>query len=120
MLGVGAIIDWIRTRLDVPVAENARETYRRQTLHQFVDVGLVIFNDDNPGRPVNSPRVNYRINPEALKVIRQYGTPAFDDAVAAYLTEEVPLPHRAGFHPDTVGGEDHLGITADVNMLADL
>lgn len=37
MLGVRAILDWIRERLGVDVAENTRETYRRQTLHQFRD-----------------------------------------------------------------------------------
>ncbi|WP_030154532.1 P-loop NTPase fold protein [Glycomyces sp. NRRL B-16210] len=31
-----------------------------------------------------------------------------------------PEAHSAGYHPDTDAGEDRLGITADVNMLADL
>lgn len=85
MLGVRAILDWIRERLGVDVAENTRETYRRQTLHQFRDAGFVIYNDDNPARPTNSSANNYRINPEALKVVRLYGTPSFDTALSDYL-----------------------------------
>ncbi len=41
MLGVRAILDWIRDRLGHEVAENTRETYRRKTLHQFRDAGFV-------------------------------------------------------------------------------
>lgn len=87
MLGLRAILDWVRERLDHEVAENTRETYRRQTLHQFRDAGFVIYNDDDPGRPTNSSKNNYRINPDALDVIRKYGTGEFDDALAAYLVE---------------------------------
>lgn len=86
MLGVRAILDWIRLRLGVDVVENTRETYRRQTLHQFRDAGFVIYNDDDPARPTNSSANNYRINPEALKVIRLYGTPSFDKALSDYLS----------------------------------
>jgi hypothetical protein len=34
--------------------------------------------------------------------------------------EESPVRSDAGFHPDTDSGDDHLGIAADVQMLADL
>jgi len=85
MLGVRAIIDWIRERLGHEVAENTRETYRRQTLHQFRDAGFVIYNDDDPGRPTNSSLNNYRINPEALSVIKLFGTPTYKDTLNEYL-----------------------------------
>ena len=87
MLGVRAILDWIRDELGHEVAENTRETYRRQTLHQFRDAGFVIYNDDDPGRPTNSKDSNYRINPKALEVIRLYGTPAFGASVEKYLAD---------------------------------
>lgn len=87
MLGVRAIMDWIRTQLDHPVAENTRETYRKETLHQFVNAGFVIHNEDDPARPTNSSRNNYRLNPVALDVIQRYGTPQFDDALASYLLQ---------------------------------
>lgn len=87
MLGLRAILDWIRDHLGHAIAENTRETYRRQTLHQFRDAGFVIYNDDDPGRATNSKYNNYRLNPEALKAIRAYGTPEFDDLIAAYLVK---------------------------------
>lgn len=94
MLGVRTILDWIRERLDHEVAENTRETYRRQTLHQFREAGFVIYNDDDPGRPTNSSKNNYRINPDALDVIRKYGTEEFADALAAYLVEAPGLLNK--------------------------
>lgn len=38
-------------------APNTRETFRRQTMHQFVQAGIANYNPDLPGRPVNSPAV---------------------------------------------------------------
>jgi type II restriction enzyme len=87
MLGVRAILDWIRDQLGHEIAENTRETYRRQTLHQFRDAGFIIYNDDCPGRATNSKDNNYRLNPQALKVIRKYGTSEFVNAISNYLTE---------------------------------
>lgn len=87
MIGVRAILDWLREELAFPVAENTRETYRRQTLHQFVDGGLVVYNADDPGRPTNSSLNNYMLNDAVLEVLKLYGTDGFDEAVDAYLSE---------------------------------
>lgn len=86
MQGVRNILDWIRDRLGHYVAENTRETYRRQTLHQFRDAGFVIYNHDNPGRVPNSSLNNYRLNPQALKVIQLFGKPEFNTELEQYLT----------------------------------
>lgn len=94
MLTVRDILDWVRNELSFPVAENTRETYRRQTLHQFRDAGLVIYNDDDPGRPTNSSKNNYRINPEALKVIQLYGTDEFEFAMRDYKKEAPGLEKK--------------------------
>ncbi|MDH6180759.1 hypothetical protein M2152_000941 [Microbacteriaceae bacterium SG_E_30_P1] len=85
-LGVRAILDWIREELGFPIAENTRETYRRQTLHQFRDAGLVILNEDDPSRATNSSLNNYKLTDAAVVVIRSFGTQAFDRLVADYLT----------------------------------
>ena len=84
-MGVRAILDWIREELDFPVAENTRETYRRQTLHQFIDAGLVILNEDDPSRATNSSLNNYKLNSDALELVRSYGQADFEDKVTAYL-----------------------------------
>lgn len=88
-LGVRAILDWIRDELSFPIAENTRETYRRQTLHQFRDAGFVILNEDDPSRATNSKYNNYKLTDAALAVLRSFGTSEFDDLVTRYL-EEAP------------------------------
>ncbi|MDM8550131.1 hypothetical protein QUF72_08645 [Desulfobacterales bacterium HSG2] len=55
-------------------APNTRETIRRHTMHQFADAGLVVLNPDQPDRPVNSPKWCYQISPDALKLMKTYGT----------------------------------------------
>ena len=70
-----------------PIAENSRETIRRLVLHQFVDAEFCLYNDDDPARPTNSSKNNYRLNPEALLTIKLYGTPDFVPAVEEYLAE---------------------------------
>ncbi|AJM77288.1 BsuBI/PstI family type II restriction endonuclease [Rathayibacter toxicus] len=84
-LGVRAILDWIREELDFPIAENTRETYRRQVLHQFQDAGFVISNEDDPSRATNSSLNNYKLTDAALTVIRACGTHEFDGLVTRYL-----------------------------------
>lgn len=68
-------------------APNTRETVRRFTLHQFVAAGMVEYNSDNPGRPVNSPKANYRLSPAALDVVQAWGSVDADDVVDTYLIE---------------------------------
>ncbi len=73
MMGTRAITDRIRDEFGVDYKPNTRETIRRQTLHQFVEAGLVEENQDNPDRPINSPNWNHRITDAALTIIRRYG-----------------------------------------------
>jgi len=42
MLGVRAILDFCRNNYQKPYAENSRESFRKETLHQFVSAGLSI------------------------------------------------------------------------------
>lgn len=86
-MGVRYILDWMRGPLRHPIAENSRETIRRFVLHQFVDAGFCLYNDDDPARPTNSSKNNYRLNPEALLTIKLYGTPDFVPAVEECLAE---------------------------------
>ena len=66
---------------------NTRETIRRQTLHQFVDAGLVVLNPDDPQRAVNSPRTCYEVAPRALDLLRLVGTKKWSGALRSYLKE---------------------------------
>lgn len=91
MYGVRGLMDFMRTRLDYPIAENSRETVRRFVLKQFGEAGFVIKNEDDPSRPTNSSLNNYRISPEALKVVRSYDSSEFGSAVEDYLAQRLTL-----------------------------
>ena len=83
--GVTELMDWMASSYGKKYAPNTRETIRRFTLHQFVQMGLVLLNPDDPSRPTNSPKNVYRIEPGALAILRRYGTDEWDGALATYL-----------------------------------
>lgn len=68
-IGVRGLMDWMRKKLDYQIAENSRETIRREVLHQFVAAAFCEHNDDDPDRTTNSPKNVYRVS---LSVIRMY------------------------------------------------
>jgi adenine-specific DNA-methyltransferase len=81
------LMAWLRERYGRDYKPNTRETIRRQTLHQFIEAGLVSLNPDDPNRPVNSPNNCYQIAPRALELLSGYGTSQFDQHLAAYLDD---------------------------------
>ena len=87
MLGTRAIMDFIRDEYGRDYKANTREAIRRFTLHQFVEVGLLEENADEPTRPVNSPRWNYRVSDRALRMFHAYGSDSWDEEWSEYLQE---------------------------------
>lgn len=85
MLGTRAVMNWVRDEYGKNYAPNTRETIRRFTLHQFAEAQLVVQNPDEPTRPINSPKWNYQITTEALRVIQRYGMTEFSLGLANYL-----------------------------------
>ena len=77
LMGVTPIMEWVASHYGREYAPNSRETFRRFTLHQFVDAGLVVSNPDRPNRAVNSPKYCYQIDPEALALVRTFSTEAW-------------------------------------------
>lgn len=94
LIGITPIMDWAREHYQKDYAPNTRETVRRQTMHQFVDAGIALYNPDNPLRPVNSPKAVYQIEPAALTLLRSFGTPAWHDNLTAYLAARQTLAAR--------------------------
>ena len=94
LMGITPIMDWIRDHYDKAYAPNTRETIRRQTMHQFVDAGLAVYNPNNPTRPVNSPATVYQIEPFALELLRSFGTTAWNNTLDAYLAKRQTLAAR--------------------------
>ena len=75
-------------------APNSRETVRRQTVHQFLDAGLIVGNPDNPNRPINSGQTVYQIEPNVLELLKRYNTPEWDAALRNYLVDIETLQKR--------------------------
>jgi adenine-specific DNA-methyltransferase len=71
--GITEMMDYFREHFGVSYAPNTRETVRRQTIHQFVQIGIAVANPDNPSRAVNSPANVYRIDADVLDAIRKFG-----------------------------------------------
>lgn len=94
LMGITPIMDWIRDRYGKDYAPNTRETVRRQTMHQFCDAGIALYNPDEPDRPVNSPKAVYQIAPAALTLLRTFGTPMWGDNLAVYLAGRETLVAR--------------------------
>jgi hypothetical protein len=84
LIGITPIMDWARTHYQKDYAPNTRETVRRQTMHQFVEAGIALYNPDEPARPVNSSKAIYQISPEAMTLMQCYGTAKWDKALKEF------------------------------------
>ncbi|AJP60128.1 restriction endonuclease (plasmid) [Pandoraea vervacti] len=91
LVGITPIMDWAREHYGKIYAPNTRETFRRQTMHQFCDAGVALYNPDKPDRAVNSPKAVYQIEPAALKLLRSFGSEQWHDNLTAYLAERETL-----------------------------
>lgn len=85
IIGVTPIMDWCRDVYGKEYAPNTRENFRRQTLHQFCDGGIALYNPDEPNRAVNSPKTCYQIAPELHNVLLTYGTPEWDESLKEHM-----------------------------------
>jgi hypothetical protein len=94
LIGITPIMDWIRDHYKKTYAPNTRETVRRQTMHQFVDAAIVLYNPDKRDRPVNSPAAVYQIEPSALALLRSFTTKAWQNKLTAYLADRQTLAAR--------------------------
>jgi hypothetical protein len=83
------MMEWLRVEYGRDYKPNTRETIRRQTLHQFVDAGLVALNPDDPQRAVNSPKNCYQVEASALELLRSFGSQDWDELLDSYL-ERLP------------------------------
>lgn len=128
LMGITPIMSWMREHYGKEYAPNTRETIRRQTMHQFRDSGLALYNPDKPNRPVNSPAAVYQIAPEALELLRTYGTPEWDTALPAYLEQWQTLADRYARERDmqrvpvklSDGGSLHLSPGEHSELIRDI
>ncbi len=90
-LGITEIMDWFADEYGKRYAPNSRESVRRQTMHQFLEAGLVVQNPDEPSRPVNSGNNVYQMIPEALELLQGFGRSGWEAKLATYLKRATAL-----------------------------
>lgn len=71
LIGITPMMDFTKINYRKEYAPNSRETFRRFSTHQLVQAGVVLYNPDDPSRPVNSPKAVYQISPAAFDVIKK-------------------------------------------------
>lgn len=86
LVGITPIMDWSRENYKKDYAPNTRETFRRQSMHQFIEAGICMYNPDKPDRPVNSPKAVYQIEPNLLEVLRTFETNAYESEMKRFLS----------------------------------
>ena len=94
LMGITPIMDFMREQYGKDYAPNSRETVRRQTVHQFVDAGILHVNPDHPGRPTNSGLTVYQVPEELLTTLRTFGTDDWDTALSEWLVLAPSLRKR--------------------------
>ncbi len=94
LLGIRDILDFCRNDYQKPYAENSRESFRKETMHQFVSAGVAVQNPDDPNRAPNSPKWCYQISAEAKALLATYGTLNWEYTLKAWLAGVKTLGER--------------------------
>jgi adenine-specific DNA-methyltransferase len=92
--GITPIMDWFAEHYGKRYAPNTRETVRRQTVHQFLEAGIIIANPDDPTRPINSAKTVYQVEKGALELLRTRGTRDWEKNLRTWLTSVETLKVR--------------------------
>lgn len=94
-IGITPIMEFAATHYrDEPYKPNTRETFRRQSMHQFCEAGIAVYNPDDPGRSTNSPKTVYQISAEALALVRTFGSPQWEKALVLFLKQQKSLAEK--------------------------
>jgi len=91
LIGITPIMSWAADYYQKDYAPNTRETIRRQSMHQFCDAGIALYNPDKPERPVNSPKAVYQIEISTLAVVRSFGSANWETELKSYLSQRETL-----------------------------
>lgn len=94
LVGITPMMNFAREYYEKEYAPNTRETFRRFSVHQLVQAGIVLYNSDNPNRPVNSPKAVYQISPAAIKVIKSYKTDDFESLLKQFHENQKSLAEQ--------------------------
>lgn len=81
LMGITPIMQFCQQNYQVEYAPNTRETFRKNTMHHFVEAGIALYNPDDPNRAVNSPLACYQISQDVVELLREFGTSSWDASV---------------------------------------
>lgn len=91
LIGITPIMNWAKEYYDTDYAPNTREIFRRQSMHQFIEAGVCLYNPDKPERPVNSPKAVYQVEPHLLNVLKLVGSVGYKAALAEFQSKRQTL-----------------------------
>jgi hypothetical protein len=94
LIGITPIMDWAKTHYGADYAPNTRETFRRQTMHQFVAAGIALYNPDDPTRAVNSPRAVYQIEVDTRALLKTWAGRGWKKHLGEWLKSRATLTER--------------------------
>ena len=94
LMGITPLMNFFEEHYGKRYAPNTRETVRRQTIHQFLDGGIVVINPDDPSRPTNSRYAVYQIESGLLELLKTYNTPGWEKGLQTYLASVESLKSR--------------------------
>ena len=100
MLGIRAILDFAREKLEHNYAENSRESIRKYSVKQLVAAGVLLHNPDKPDRAVNSSDNCYQVESNALALLRKVGTKGWKKSLLTYLATNQTLAEKFARHRD--------------------
>lgn len=83
LLRIHDVIEFMRNTLGKKVAENTRESIRKQSMKPLTAIGAVIVNADDPLRAINSGKWNYKLSDSFRSMLD-----ATDNQARARLTEK--------------------------------
>ncbi|MBA4375290.1 MAG: adenine methyltransferase, partial [Anaerolinea sp.] len=85
LIGITEMMDYFRENYGINYAPNSRETVRRQTIHQFMQMNMIAANPDDPSRPINSPHTKYLIVDGLLNLLKSFGLKNWEVNLKEYL-----------------------------------
>lgn len=94
LIGISPIMNWANANYGSHYAPNSREGFRRQSMHQFIEAGICLYNPDEPQRAVNSPKAVYQIEPNLLALLRLFGNADYKPALAHFKSTRQSLVEK--------------------------
>lgn len=113
------ILQFAKEKYRAIYAENSRETFRKQAMHQFRNAALI---EDN-GKPTNSPNYRYRVTKETLELIQSFGTVEWDTKLEEFkkshesLIDMYSSKKKMNKMPVKINGEDFTFSSGSHNEL---